>query len=329
MMMKVLVTGGSGFIGTNLTQLLGEKGIVFCNVDTVPPKNKALQHSWVRCDIMDYSTLGKVFKEFAPTAVVHLAAETDTNPDKTIDDYKVNIVGSQNVLDAIKEAGTVQRYILTSTQFVNQSTQGPTHDQDYAPHTVYGESKIIAEKQLWASSLSITWTIIRPTNIWGPWHLRYPFEFWKMLAEKKYLHPGHSKVIRSYGYVGNVTNQILTILEKPDELVHKKVYYVGDRPIDLYDWVNGFSLKQTGKKVKVVPRFIVLLLAIIGEVFLLLKLRFPITLSRYRSMTTNNPANMERTFAELGEARYSLAEGIDETVTWMKRIYPELVTISE
>jgi GlcNAc-P-P-Und epimerase len=329
MMIKVLVTGGSGFIGTNLTQLLEEKGIVFCNIDIVPPKNKALQQSWVDCDILDYPALERTFKEFAPTAVVHLAAETDTSPDKTIEDYKTNITGSQNVLDAIKAVGTVQRYVLTSTQFVNQSTEGPTHDQDYAPHTVYGESKIMTEKQLSSSTLSMAWTIIRPTNIWGPWHLRYPFEFWKVLAEKKYLHPGHTKVIRSYGYVGNVTNQILTILEKPTEFIHKKVYYVGDRPIDLYDWVNGFSLKQTGKKVKVVPRFIVFLLAIIGEFFLLLKLRFPITLSRYRSMTTNNPANMEKTFVELGEAKYSLAEGIDETVMWMKKVHPELVTINE
>lgn len=326
-MMKILVTGGSGFIGTNLTQLLKERGIAFCNIDIAPPKDRELQHNWVKCDILDYSSLEKAFKEFAPTAVVHLAAETDTNPDMTIEDYKVNIAGSQNVLDAIKATGTVQRYILTSTQFVNQSKQGPTHDEDYAPHTLYGESKILTEKQLRQSTLSTVWTIIRPTNVWGPWHLRYPFEFWRVLAEKKYLHPGYAKVIRSYGYVGNVTNQILSILEKPIEFIHKKVYYVGDRPIDLYDWVNGFSLKQTGKKVKIVPRPIVFLLALVGEVFLLFKFRFPITLSRYRSMTTDNPADMEKTFLELGEPRYSLVDGIDETVKWMLKVHPDLVTV--
>lgn len=326
--MKILITGGSGFIGTNLTLTLKEKGVQFLNLDRVPPKIKDLEEFWVKCDILDFEKLKAEFNSFLPHQVIHLAAETDTDPVKSLKDYLVNTDGSKNIVDLVVSVGSVERFVLTSTQFVNQSALGPAHDEDYAPHTIYGESKIISEKYLRNTEPSACWTIVRPTNIWGPWHLRYPFEFWKILAEGKYFHPGRKKVIRSYGYVGNVVDQILKILESPKELVHKKVYYVGDRPIDLYDWVNGFSIGQTGRRVRVMPRFLVYFLAVLGDILQILNIKFPITISRYKSMTTDNPANMKKTFDELGAAKYSLPEGIQETISWMKINHPELVKTS-
>jgi nucleoside-diphosphate-sugar epimerase len=323
--MKILITGGSGFIGTNLTQFLANQNIEFCNLDIAPPKVTALNKFWINCDILDARILEEKFKSFMPTAVVHLAAETNTDPDKTMEDYRVNTEGSLNVIQAIRSINSVERIVFTSTQFVNQSAKGPQHDEDFDPHTIYGESKIIMEKHLRSADLNAVWTVIRPTNIWGPWHLRYPFEFWKILAENKYFHPGRQKVMRSYGYVGNVVHQIVSILEMPKTKINRKIYYVGDRPIDLYSWVNGFSIAQTGNQVKVLPRFFIFLLAITGDLLRLFKIKFPITLSRYRSMTTDNPAFMDKTFDELGEPKYSLQEGINETVQWLKHTHPNLV----
>jgi nucleoside-diphosphate-sugar epimerase len=133
--------------------------------------------------------------------------------------------------------------------------------------------------------------------------------------------------MRSYGYVGNVVHQIFRILTLPRELVDQKVYYVGDRPIDLYDWVNGFSMHQRGRRVKIVPSAFVYFLALTGDLAALIGIRFPITRSRYRSMTTSNPADMEKTFRELGENAFNLDEGIRETVAWLRKEHPDLVTI--
>ena len=63
-------------------------------------------------------------------------------------------------------------------------------------------------------------------------------------------------MMRSYGYVGNVIWQIMKILEA-SPIRDKKVFYVGDQPIDLYKWVNGFSLLQRGRNVTITPRVIV------------------------------------------------------------------------
>ena len=134
--------------------------------------------------------------------------------------------------------------------------------------------------------------------------------------------------MRSYGYVKNVVFQIMKMLEASPELVDKKVYYTGDRPIDLHDWVNGFSEGLTGRKVRVVPRFLLRLLAFAGDVLSFAQIKFPITNSRFKSMTTSNDAPMEPVFDAFGEPPYSLHEGIEETIEWLRVHHADIAKIS-
>jgi nucleoside-diphosphate-sugar epimerase len=326
--MKLLITGGSGFIGTNLIEkLISDNKDVILNLDNFTPKNVKHLSYWKKCDIMDEKQVNEIFMEFQPDAVIHLAARTDTDPVNTISDYDVNIKGSKNILTAIRSFPSVKRAIITSTQFVNQYQGLPKSDQDFAPHTVYGESKVEMENMTRNAGLNCIWTIIRPTNIWGPWHIRYPYEFWKVLSKGLYFHPGRKPVIRSYGYVGNVVFQIISILECPSEKVNQKVFYVGDLPIDIYNWVNGFSLRQIGRKVRVVPRIIVRSLALTGDILSLFKIKFPLTSSRYKSMTNSNITPLDKTFDAFGTPPYTLEQGIEETVAWMRVYHPDLVKI--
>ncbi len=319
-MQKVLITGGSGFIGGYLIDtLLKDDRHALMNLDIARPENGEHEKIWRNVNILDLAEVLNCFQEFQPTYVIHLAARTDTEPENILEDYKTNTEGTANVLSAIALCPTVKKLVITSTQFVHQYKGLPKHDEDFAPHTVYGESKVISEKLTRQANLNCCWTIIRPTNIWGPRHPRYPTEFWYVLKQGRYIHPGEQPVIRSYGYVGNVVDQILQILKKEDELVHQQVFYVGDHPINLYDWANGFSLALNNKKVRVVPRFFVKSLALVGDTLRYFKLKFPITSSRYKSMTSSNTAPMEKTFKVLGLPKYTLQEGIAETVSWLKK----------
>lgn len=324
--MKILITGGSGFIGMNLIEKLASTNKhTLLNLDIAEPKIAKHRSYWRACDILDLKQVSEHFRAFMPEAVIHLAARTDTDPKNSLVDYEVNTKGSHHILAAVKECGETKRVIITSTQFVHQYHGFPKDDEDYAPHTVYGESKVIMEKMTRNAGLNCVWTIIRPTNIWGPWHLRYPSEFWRVLSKGLYVHPGRNPVIRSYGYVGNVVFQIISILESPSEKVDGKVFYVGDLPIDIYDWVNGFSKRQIGKKVNVVPRILVKWLAWVGDSLSLVNIRFPLTSSRYRSMTNSNIAPLEKTFETFGKPPYTLDQGIEETVMWMRSYHPDLV----
>jgi len=322
--MRVLLTGGSGFIGTNLVDALLARSMPVLNLDTMQPL-KPEHQPWRRaCDILDRDRLRDELAAFAPTHVVHLAARTDV-AGRTMDEYAANTDGTANVLAAIARTPSVARIVITSSQFVHQYHGQPAHDEDFAPYTVYGESKVLTEQLTRRSRLACEWVIIRPTNIWGPWHPRYPFEFWKVLSHGLYVHPGRNRIVRSYGYVGNVVSQIITVLTAPAARVDRRVFYVGDRPIDLYDWVNGFSLEQVGKPVKVAPTWFVKGLAVIGDVLGRVNIPFPITLSRYRSMTTSNDAPMDAIYDLCGDPPYTLQAGIAETVAWLRVHHPSLV----
>jgi nucleoside-diphosphate-sugar epimerase len=319
-MIRLLVTGGSGFIGTNLIDTFLERKISCVNLDINLPKKPLHKPYWQKCDILDFDLTMSKFKEFQPTHVVHLAARTDTTSSE-LDDYKVNTEGTANILQCIKAMPSVQRVIITSSQYVYGPPGIPRYDEDYRPIGAYGVSKVISEQFTKSAGLNCVWTIIRPTNIWGPWHPRYPKEFWLVLKKRLYVHPGGKPAIRSYGYVSNIVYQMMKILEASPALVDKKVYYLGDPPISLLDWVNGFSIAITGGPVRIIPRWLVKALATVGSMLGIFSIRFPIHLSRYRSMTDDYPSPMEPTIVTFGPPPYSLEDGINETVDWLNRYW--------
>lgn len=320
--MKILLTGGSGFIGTNYIDRLREQGATICNIDKAEPKKQSHREYWQQADILDGTSVQQIFSAFQPELVVHLAAETSTDSDQ-LEFYAANIAGTANVLEAISNTPAVQRVVMTSTQFVMRPGRLPQHDQDYDPHTVYGESKVQTEKLTREAGLDCTWTIIRPTNVWGPWHPRYPEEFWRVMQQGRYVHPGREPVIRCYGYVGSVIYQIEKILEAEPSMVHEQVFYVGDAPVELYQWVDGFARGLTGRPVRVVPRALVRTLALCGDVIKAVGGRFPIFTSRYRSMTQDYPTPMQPTLDAFGTPPYTLEQGIEQTVRWLREHHPD------
>ena len=315
--MRILISGGSGFIGTHLIESLLSRSDEILNIDVAEPKIETHVRFWRKCSILDYSKLAKIVNAFSPTHVIHLAARTDCDSDN-IADYKVNTEGTDNLLKCLKECASMERVVFVSSQFVHQNGSVPSDAEDFAPHTVYGESKVVGEKLVRNSNLGIDWVIARPTNIWGPYHPRYPYEFWRILKKNLYFHPGRKKVVRSYGFVGNVVYQLIRSLDLPSNEVAGNVFYVGDSPLDLYDWVNGFSLSIVKKPVRVVPRIFVALAAFTGEFIEAMGGKFPITLSRFHSMTHENWVDMELTHKVLGKGPYDLSQGIEISSRWFE-----------
>jgi GlcNAc-P-P-Und epimerase len=318
--MRILITGGSGFIGTNVIDSFSREGNVILNYSLHAPLDAGQASYWRAGDILDAQATTAAFQEFQPNRVLHLAARAECDENTTVEDgYRVNTAGTQNILDAIRATPSVERIIITSTQFVCGPGRLPTSDTDYFPATVYGQSKVIAEQLTRDAKLKSCWTIIRPTNVWGPWHMRYRREFWRVLERGLYVHPGRRPVIRTYAYVKNVASQIEKIFEAPRERVDGKTLYVGDRPINLFDWADGFSRALTGRGVRVIPRPLMRVLALAGDIPTRVSGKpFLINSSRYRSMITNYETPMEPTFELLGENPYTLEDGIHETVKWLR-----------
>jgi GlcNAc-P-P-Und epimerase len=318
--MRILITGGSGFIGTNVIEAFSKDATALLNYSIHGPLNPEQLPYWRAGNILDAPATIAVFREFQPDRVLHLAARAECDEKTTVEEgYRANTDGTHNVLEAIRATPSVQRAIITSSQFVCAPGRLPANDTDYFPETVYGESKVVTEKLTREANLPCCWTIIRPTNIWGPWHMRYRREFWRVVERGLYVHPGRQPVIRCYGYVKNVADQIRKIFETDADLVSGQTFYLGDRPTNLYDWTNGFSRALSGQEVRVVPRPLMQALALLGDIPTYVTGKpFLINSSRFRSMTTDYETPIERTFELFGENPYTLEAGIDETVQWLQ-----------
>jgi nucleoside-diphosphate-sugar epimerase len=321
-MVAIAITGGSGFIGTNMIEeLLAENNVKLLNLDIAPPQVQAHEKFWTACNLLEPDAVRDALRRFQPTRVIHLAGRTDMLGN-TVDDYAANHVGTENLIRAIRETRSVERVIFTSSQFVVGPGELPRSDCDFRPHTIYGVSKVKSEEAVRHANLACIWTIIRPTNIWGKWHPRYPNEFWKVLKQGRYFHPRGDRIIRSYGYVRNIVQQMFTILDRTPDVVDRETFYLGDPPIDLVEWTNAFSVELRGSPVRVVPRLLLRGIGLIGDVVVATGRSFPLYTSRYRSMTESYLTPMEKTFERLGLPTITLHEGVHETVAWLRSVNP-------
>ena len=119
-MEKILITGSSGFIGTNLVEFLLKNNLYnVLGFDINIPKIKKHTDVWRQIDIRDKNTLLKAVKEFDPNYVIHLAARTDLNG-VTVEDYDSNTNGVINLIEALGNLTNVKRVIFASSMYVNQ-----------------------------------------------------------------------------------------------------------------------------------------------------------------------------------------------------------------
>lgn len=317
---KILITGGSGFIGTHLIDRLLESGNHFINLDIHTPKKPEHTVFWRNCNILNAKNLNNIFQEFKPTHIIHLAARATTDG-KSLADYPDNTTGTKNVLDAIQGIPSIQRVVITSSQHVRKPGSGlPKQDDDYVPHGPYGESKVVTEQLTRGANLPCEWVIIRPTTIWGPYHPFLPSGLWRLMSKGLYFHPKNDPVVRSYGYVKNTAWLIAKLLEAPTGLVHQRTLYIGDEPIRQDQWIDAFSLALVGRPATKVPQSAIRLLARVGDYLNSLGISFPMNSDRFFNLTTTNPVQIAPVIKQLGQQPYALQQGIKETVNWLTEI---------
>ena len=173
--MRILCSGGSGFIGSHTVELLvasGHEVMVVDNFSTGRLENLADVRAEIRvCDINDLRLLDMCFQEFKPDAVLHLAAQSAIstavlNPKK---DLRVNGVGTLNMVE-MSQKYDVRRFVFSSTSAVYEpkSTWLGVYDESQRcrPASPYGISKLAAEQYI--RSTFDNHLILRYANIYGP-----------------------------------------------------------------------------------------------------------------------------------------------------------------
>jgi len=318
---RLLVTGGSGFIGSHLVEALAQGGYQLVNLDIRPPQTREHQGYWVPCDVKEMRALTSTFKEFRPSRVIHLAAKASLSG-RTAEDYPDNTRGTKNVVESVNVTDSVKLFVHTSTQYVVKPGVCP-RDGDYLePYTAYGESKALAERVV-RENCHRPWSIVRPTNIWGPGHPHFPHELWPYLERRYYAHPGSKPIRKLYGYVTNAVQQILHVaLARHVADVEGKVWYIADGAIDNAEWMNGFSLGLSGRPMRRLPLWTWRVMASIGDALRYTGLRCPVHSERLFRLTVDECIPEEMIVKLPSSGLVSLPEGIARTVEWYRKNRP-------
>ena len=319
-MKKILVTGSAGLIGSALVDDLVKQGMVVGGLDRRRVEKSTAAVNYV-CDILDRARLIACVSEFAPDAVVHLAARTDVE-EKNLSGYAANIEGVSNLVEAIRATPSVRRCIWTSTQLVCRFGYVPTGVSDYQPDTVYGQSKVRTEEIVRASDgAGREWCLVRPTTVWGPGVNTHYQRFLKFVKLGLYFHVDPGPLYKSYGYIGNITHQYVQLLHAPAETIQGRTLYLADyMPIDLVSWCNAFQQSFGAHPIPVMPKSLVRLLALLGDALGKLGLRgVPFNSFRLKNILTQYQFDMRETEAICGPLPYTIEEGVQITADWLIR----------
>jgi nucleoside-diphosphate-sugar epimerase len=315
---KILVTGGSGFIGTNLIEKLVLDGHEILNIDIEKPREEIFSKYWENVDINNFESFEQTVHHFCPEYIVHLAARTDLDG-MSLDAYKTNSIGVENLIKIANELKSLKKIIITSSMLVCYGGYYPKDQFDYTPTTIYGESKVKTEEIVWENKPTCDWAIIRPTSIWGPWFGTPYKNFFDMVISKKYFHIGNKGCTKTYGYVGNAIYQIEKILftETKNEL--KKVFFIGENPAtNIEEWANEIAA-ELGFKIVKMPYLIIKIAALFGDSLKLIGCYFPMNSFRLHNMTTNNILDLQNTYEIAPTLPYTRKEGIKKTLKWISK----------
>ena len=237
--MKILVTGGAGFIGSAVVRRAIADGHRIVNVDcltyaaclaNVESVAGSPNYAFEQADIRDAAAMARIFAAHAPDAVMHLAAESHV--DRSIDGpgafIDTNVRGTYVLLEAARShwlgqgrpAGFRFHHISTDEVYGSLGATGQfTEDTPYAPNSPYSASKAASDHlvRAWGETYGLPYVLTNCSNNYGPFHFPeklIPVVILKALAGAPIPVYGRGENVRDWLYVEDHADALLTVLAR-------------------------------------------------------------------------------------------------------------------
>ncbi|MBN1202590.1 MAG: NAD-dependent epimerase/dehydratase family protein [Anaerolineae bacterium] len=322
-MIKALVTGGTGFVGSHIARALANKGYDVRIMRRTTSRLDAVED--IPCehavgDVMDYESLLAAMS--GVTWVFHVAAVADywrNNPARI---YEVNVDGTRNVLRAAEETG-VKRVIFTSSaaamgfrddlRAVDESVCF-NWDQHLTP---YGHSKFLAEAEVHrAIRRGLDCVILNPTVIVGPGDLN-------QISSSVVLEMARGNVPPTVPPGGVTVIDVRDVADAHVAAAERgrtgERYLLGSVDLTHKAWLR-LTASATGRQMTALrlPAWLVQIIAQAADVLRQLGVSLPIEGNQLRLSTHMIFFNCQKSWGELGEPRIPIQQSLEETYAWYK-----------
>lgn len=237
--MKLLVTGGAGFIGSAVVRLAVERGLSVVNLDAltyaaclenVASVAQSPLYSFEKADICDRAEMDRILQQHQPDAIMHLAAESHV--DRSIDGpgsfIETNITGTYTLLEAARAYWQKQgrpdsfrfHHISTDEVFGSLGDEGQfTEETPYDPRSPYSASKAASDHlvRAWQHTYGLPIVLTNCSNNYGPYHFPeklIPVIILNALAGKPLPIYGDGSNVRDWLYVEDHADALLLVMQK-------------------------------------------------------------------------------------------------------------------
>jgi len=238
--MKILVTGGAGFIGSAVVRMAVARGHEVVNLDklsyaacldNVASVAESAAYAFEQADICDAAALARIFATHQPDAVMHLAAESHV--DRSIDGpaafIETNVTGTFTLLQAAREywegrgkfEGFRFHHISTDEVFGSLAADDPAFSETtpYAPNSPYSASKAASDHlvRAWGETYGLPVVLSNCSNNYGPFHFPeklIPVVILNALAGQPIPVYGKGENVRDWLFVEDHAEALLLVLEK-------------------------------------------------------------------------------------------------------------------
>ena len=237
--MKILITGGAGFIGSAVVRQAVSAGHNVVNLDAltyaacldnVASVSDSPRYAFEHADIRDRASLDRIFATHQPDAVMHLAAEShvDRSIDAPGEFIETNVNGTYNMLEAARAywkangmpEGFRFHHISTDEVYGSLGETGQfTEDTPYDPRSPYSASKAASDHlvRAWHETYGLPVVLTNCSNNYGPYHFPeklVPVIIINALAGKPLPIYGNGANVRDWLYVEDHADALLTVLAK-------------------------------------------------------------------------------------------------------------------
>lgn len=239
--MKILVTGGAGFIGSAVIRAAIERGHSVVNLDVLTyaacldnllSVDGSPSYIFERADIRDRAAIDRIFSEHHPDAVMHLAAEShvDRSIDGPADFIQTNILGTFNMLEAARtywenngKPSSFRFHHISTDEVYGSLPPDPeikfTEETAYDPRSPYSASKASSDHlvRAWAETYGLPVLLTNCSNNYGPYHFPeklIPVVIINALHDKALPIYGDGSNVRDWLYVEDHADALLTVIEK-------------------------------------------------------------------------------------------------------------------
>ena len=254
-LLKITITGGSGFIGTYLSESL-KKHHEIKIIDVNPPKIKDVEFE--RCDLSADTQISELIR--GSEIVIHLAAAvgvkiTEEDPIKTLD---LNILGTKKILDACKENKIEKIIFSSSSEIYGEPHKIPiSENESPMPITNYGVSKVTGEEYVKAYSkkYDFKYSILRFFNAYGSKQSKsfvIPEFVNNAILDKPIIIHGSGKQIRAFCHIEDIVKGIELSFKKGNN----NLFNIGNNsePISIFELAKKIILLTESKsEIKFVP----------------------------------------------------------------------------